>query len=69
MSDAIEQHPNFERVYRNWLSVVRAAGRKGQDAEQRARGHALQVIGRHLERKQRFYAGKKHIGPDARNEG
>lgn len=62
----IEQHPDFEPTYRRWLQVCKAAGRKGLDAEQRAHNHATHVIARQLEREQRFYEGRKHIGPDAR---
>jgi hypothetical protein len=58
----IESHPDFQAVYRNWLAVTRAAGRKGRDAEQRARGHAYLVIARQIERS-KFYEGKRPIGP------
>lgn len=67
MNHQIISHPDYQATYRRWLSVCLAAGRSKVEAEQRARGYAHAFCARQIER-QRFYAGRKPIGPDANQE-
>lgn len=56
-------HPEFTAVYERWLSVCKQAGRDRSEAEAKARSYAISYCSRKLEQEQRWYEGKRKVGP------